>query len=142
MSSSLAQRLKAARHSRFVGRADELKLFESAIIPQKRDPILPGTGSALEYANAAPELPFHVLHIFGPGGVGKTTLLSQFTRICEQAQIPAIYIDARNIEPAPESFLSALRFVMNLTPNDSPFEVLASRRDAAGGGRGPATPRR
>src|SRR4028118_1411267 len=127
MSSSLADRLSAARHSRFVGRTEELKLFESAIFPQRRDLTVLGTASPSEYANASPELPFHVLHIFGPGGVGKTTLLSEFTRICKQAQIPALYIDARNIEPAPESFLSALRFVMNLTPNDSPLEVLASR---------------
>ncbi len=129
MSSSLAERLNAARHSRFVGRANELKLFESAILPQRDKPILEGTGSTPDDANAAIELPFHVLHIFGPGGVGKTTLLSQFTRICQQAQIPAIYIDARNIEPASESFLSALRFVMNLTPNDSPFQVLASKSE-------------
>ena len=127
MSSSLAERLSAARHSRFVGRADELKLFESAILPQRRDPIVPGTASASKQTNAATELPFHVLHIFGPGGVGKTTLLSEFTRICKQAQTPAVYIDARNIEPAPESFLSALRFLMNLTPNESPLEVLASK---------------
>src|SRR3569832_845196 len=129
MSSSLAERLNAARHSRFVGRANELKLFESAILPERDKPILEGTGSTPDYVNAATELPFHVLHIFGPGGVGKTTLLSQFTRICQQAQIPTIYIDARNIEPAPESFLSALRFVMNLTPNDSPFQVLASKSE-------------
>src|SRR4028118_2224298 len=129
MSSALAERLNAARHSRFVGRANELKLFESAILPQRDKPILEETGSTPDDANAAIELPFHVLHIFGPGGVGKTTLLSQFTRICQQAKIPAIYIDARNIEPAPESFLSALRFVMNLTPNDSPFQVLASKSE-------------
>ena len=127
MSSSLAERLSAARHSQFVGRIDELKLFESAIFPQQRDSILERTSSAPNYANAATELPFHVLHVFGPGGVGKTTLLSEFTRLCQQTQTSAIYIDARNIEPAPESFLSALRSVMNLTPNESPLQVLASQ---------------
>ncbi len=114
MSSSLAARLSAARHSRFVGRADELKLFESVVLP------------SLGCANAATDLPFHILYVYGPGGVGKTTLLSEFTRICEQAQIPALYIDARNLEPAPDSFLSGLRFVMNLTANESPLQVLTS----------------
>ena len=60
MSSSLAQRLSAARHSRFLGRADELKLFESAILPQRRDSTLlfengsaeQGKGSPPKQANA------------------------------------------------------------------------------------------
>jgi hypothetical protein len=112
MSSSLAERLSEARHSRFVGRALELKLFESVILPTR-------------HSADTVDLPFQVLHVFGPGGVGKTTLLSEFTRICEKAQTPTVSIDARNVEPAPESFLSALRFVMNLNPNDS-LPVLAA----------------
>jgi len=101
---SLADRLKVERQRRFVGRAPELNLFQSAI--------------------ASAELPFCVLHVFGPGGVGKTTLLGEFSRICQQFQIPLLYIDARNLEPAPESFLSALRFVLGLPPLESPLKVL------------------
>ena len=107
MSSGLAERLRAERHRRFVGRTRELNLFQSAI--------------------AAAELPFYVLHVFGPGGVGKTTLLGEFARLCEQAQIPVIYLDARNVEPVPESFLSALQLVMGLPPLDSPLQILASQ---------------
>lgn len=51
MSPSLADRLTEARHTRFVGRDRELGVFESAL--------------------RAEILPFYVLHIFGPGGVGK-----------------------------------------------------------------------
>jgi hypothetical protein len=107
MSSSLVDRLKAERHRRFVGRGRELNFFKSAI--------------------AAAELPFYVLHVFGPGGVGKTTLLIECARICEQAQIQVIFLDARNLEPAPESFLSALRLAMAVSPLESPLQVLASR---------------
>ena len=107
MSSYIAERLKAERHRRFVGRISELSLFQSAI--------------------TAAELPFYVLHVFGPGGVGKTTLLTEFTRMCEQIEVPTIYLDTRNVEPSPESFLSALRFVMDLPPLESPLQVLASR---------------
>ncbi len=107
MSSYLAGRLSAARHRQFIGRTPELDMFQSAI--------------------AAAELPFYVLHLFGPGGVGKTTLLGEFVQICEQAKIPPIYLDARNLEPAPESFLSALRFVMGLPPLDSPLQILGSQ---------------
>jgi hypothetical protein len=49
MFSRLAGRLSAARHSCFVGRASEQALFESAL--------------------AEAELPFHLLYVFGPGGV-------------------------------------------------------------------------
>ncbi len=106
MSSSLGERLRAERHRRFVGRVQELNIFQSAL--------------------TAAELPFHVLYVFGPGGVGKTTLLGEFTLICQQVQVQAIYLDLRNVEPTPESFLSALRFVMELPPLDSPLQVLTS----------------
>ena len=50
MSPSLADRLMEARHTRFVGRDGELSVFESAL--------------------RAEILPFYILHIFGPAGVG------------------------------------------------------------------------
>ncbi|MBV9389511.1 MAG: ATP-binding protein [Chroococcidiopsidaceae cyanobacterium CP_BM_ER_R8_30] len=106
MSSSLGDRLRAERHRRFVGRTHELELFQSAV--------------------SAAELPFYVLHIFGPGGIGKTTLLKEFLRYAEQAQLRTIYLDARNVEPTPDSFLSALRFAMGL-PSDSPLQALAAQ---------------
>jgi len=71
----------------------ELELFQSAI--------------------AASELPFHVLHVFGPGGVGKTSLLRQFIHICNSSETQLIYVDAR-IEPTAESLISALRTIMGL----------------------------
>lgn len=43
----LGDLLTMARRRRFVGRASEQKLFQTAL--------------------TAPELPFHVLHVFGPG---------------------------------------------------------------------------
>ncbi|MEP0874183.1 ATP-binding protein, partial [Trichocoleus desertorum AS-A10] len=103
---SLSEHLEAVRQQRFVGRTHERHLFESAL-------------------NRA-ELPFYVLHIFGPGGVGKTTLLGEFARLCEPAQVPVIQLDARNIEPSPESFLEALRFHLNLASTDSPLVALAA----------------
>jgi Cdc6-like AAA superfamily ATPase len=71
MSSELANRLNAERHRRFVGRTAELDIFRSAL--------------------AADELPFNVLYVFGPGGVGKTTLLREFVNACNEADIPASY---------------------------------------------------
>jgi hypothetical protein len=85
----LGERLRAARHARFVGRAAEKDFFSQAL--------------------SAPELPFAILHIFGPGGIGKTTLLQEYVMLCEQAGVPTIYLDARSIDPTPETFSDALR---------------------------------
>jgi hypothetical protein len=110
---SLAERLSTIRHHRFVGRTYELDLFRSTVITA--------------------ELPFQILYIFAPGGVGKTSLLEEFTRICEQVDIPALYMDARNIEPTSEGFLSTLRVTLarfserlSLTPTDFSLRTLAS----------------
>jgi hypothetical protein len=102
----LADKLTAARQRRFVGRASEQALFQSAL--------------------AASELPFQLLYIFGPGGVGKTTLLNSLESACEQAKAPHVRIDARNVEPSPDAFVGALRLTLNLAPADPPLpDVLA-----------------
>lgn len=104
MSSRLADRLSLARHRRFVGRAHERALFQAAI--------------------ATTDTPYCLLYVYGPGGVGKTTLLHEFTMLCEQAGIPAYSVDGRNIEPTPEGLLDALRRVLGLAPGHSPVEAL------------------
>ena len=94
MSPSLAEHLNQARHARFVGRDGELNQFTSAL--------------------RAEHLPFFVLHIFGPGGVGKTTLLQEFILAGGRQGAHTAYLDVRSVEPAPEPFLQALRFALNL----------------------------
>lgn len=106
---SLLERLSAERNRRFVGREREVGVFVDAL--------------------AQPELPFQILHVFGTGGVGKTTLMQQFSRICERLNISTIYVEARNIEAASESFLSTLRSLMKLNQSDSPLNVLAQRQE-------------
>lgn len=101
----LADRLSAARQRRFVGRAAERALFQSAI--------------------TAAELPFQILHVYGPGGVGKTTLLHEFATICQQASRPVIYVDARYLDPAPAPFTQALLTALGAAPV-SGIEALAS----------------
>src|SRR3712207_4371863 len=105
MSPELSNRLIAERHSRFVGRTAELGTFRSAL--------------------AADELPFNVLYVFGPGGVGKTTLLREFVNACKEAGIPASYVDARNLEPSPDAFVGALSSTLGLASRERPFEALA-----------------
>lgn len=116
--STLAERLRAVRQRQFVGRFEERDLFEAAF--------------------GAAELPFAVLHLHGPGGVGKTTLLSEFERIAAQAQALAVRLDARNIDASPEGFVFALALGLGLelgearpigaeAPRLSPQEALLER---------------
>lgn len=103
----LGERLRAARHARFVGRSVEKALFSQAL--------------------AAPELPFAILHVFGPGGIGKTTLLQEFAMLCEQAGVPSVYLDARSIDATPESFSDALSRMLGTTPSQDISAVIAER---------------
>lgn len=104
----LADRLSAERRRKFAGRIAEKDLFRSAL--------------------AANEPPFNVLHVFGSGGVGKTTLLRGFAGICEEAGVPVSYVDARDVEPSPDSFSGVVWSALGLADQDSPFEALESQR--------------
>jgi replication-associated recombination protein RarA len=80
---TVADRLRGARRRGFVGRAAELELFRAAV--------------------DAPEPPFSILWICGPGGVGKTTLLGALAAGRE----PAI-VDLRAVEPSPPAFAAVV----------------------------------
>lgn len=105
MEGSLEDRLSAARRDLFVGRAAEQRLFQSAL--------------------EAARLPFCILHIFGPGGVGKTTLLHELSALCRSVALPVLALDARHIEPSADAFLDALRLALDLAPDDSPIRHMA-----------------
>ncbi len=104
MDARLSERLSAARLRRFVGRDAERELFLSAL--------------------QAAEMPFYVLHIYGAGGIGKTTLLRVFASTCKPAQ--AIYLDGRSIDPNPAVFVEALSAAMGLEAHKDPLQALAA----------------
>src|SRR5262245_370779 len=107
MSSRLVNRLTLARHARFVGRADEKELLEAAL--------------------REPTLPFYVLYIYGPGGIGKTTLMREYAFLCDTLHALAILIDARHLETSPQAFLDALRSGLGVAQEVSPFDALAAQ---------------
>jgi RecA/RadA recombinase len=109
MSSRLIDHLNSARRRRFIGRSAELALFSDAL--------------------AAAEPPFFVLYVHGPGGVGKTTLLTQFVRQAQEAGVTAVALDARNLEPTPAAFQGNLCLTLGIDPGQSPVEALAQRLD-------------
>ncbi|MDX1547524.1 MAG: hypothetical protein R3247_11080 [Rhodothermales bacterium] len=110
MGSRLAERLRAARLRRFVGRDAEQALFTSAL--HAADP------------------PFFVLHIYGPGGIGKTTLLRALSASCADAGAQALRLDGRHLDPNPVGFIAALRGALDLPGAADPLAVLqnAGRR--------------
>ena len=104
MCARLADRLEDVRRATFVGRIDEKEIFAQAL------------------ANSS----FVLLHIYGPGGVGKTTLLREMNALCPSQNTRVVWLDAREIEPSPESFLYALASRLELPENQSPTEFLAT----------------
>jgi predicted AAA+ superfamily ATPase len=93
-SRTLGSRLLSARRRRFVGRESECALLRSSL--------------------TEPEPNFALLHVYGPGGVGKTTLLGEFARTAGEVGASAVQLDARNIDPSPDGFVLALRLVLGL----------------------------
>ena len=104
---TVSERLTTGRHQQFIGREPERLLFEKAI--------------------AAPVLPFLLLHIYGPGGIGKSALLREFAAQCQQAQVAVVTLEARDIEPSPASFLAALRQALALPDDADPAAFLAAQ---------------
>ena len=88
MGRTLAARLAAAREQGFVGRAVELDLLRDAL------------------AGETP--PFAVLHLHGPGGVGKTALLQRFAREARAAAREPILVDGHAVEASAEAFTAAV----------------------------------
>lgn len=109
MTARLANRLTQARRQRFVGRRAELELFRAALSRDVPD--------------------FAVLHLYGPGGMGKTTLLREFARIAEEANHTHILLDGRHLDASPAGFLTALQMALTLPPEQSPLEALATLPD-------------
>jgi len=107
---ALADRLRAARHAHFVGRTTERERFDAAL--------------------AADPPPFAVLHVWGPGGVGKTALLRAFEAACHQRGVPSRYLDLREIDPSPDAFAAALGA---RDAGDAPRVLLLDTAEAAPG---------
>ena len=107
MSSRIADRLKSERRRFFVGRTAEKRLLATALT--RADP------------------PFFVLFVYGPGGVGKTTLLHELALDARELGADATYLDLRNVEATPGAFAAGLALALGGSPQDNPADLLHSR---------------
>ena len=85
---TLGELLASGRRRRFVGRGSEIELFQVAL--------------------DSSEPPFRLLHIYGPPGIGKTTLLYLCAELATDAGAIVVRLDARDLLPSPTAVLEAL----------------------------------
>lgn len=95
----LAARLRTVRRRAFVGRQSERELFRSAL--------------------AADVPPFAVLHVHGPGGIGKTALLDQLVEDARGAGWDPARLDGREVQPSPAGFQTALAATLDVGPDEA-----------------------
>lgn len=88
LTDTLRSRLADAHHDRYVGRVPELTLFADLL--------------------TAEPPPVHVVHVYGPGGIGKTSLLDEVVRLADAAGAAVARVDGRDIDPLPDAFASAV----------------------------------
>ena len=101
--------LASRRRNRFVGRTPELELFRVAL--------------------GSPEPPFVLLHVHGPPGIGKTTLLDVFAAIAADADAAVVRLDGRDLAPSATAVLRVLGETLDLPVDDGAISA------PPGGGR-------
>ncbi|MEV6490763.1 ATP-binding protein [Actinoplanes sp. NPDC051633] len=101
--------LASRRQRRFVGRTAEVELFRSAL--------------------DSAEPPFLVLHVHGPPGVGKTSLLDVCADLATGAGARPVRLDGRDLIPSPSAVLEVLGEVLDVPDGDGAIG------EPSGGGR-------
>lgn len=95
---TIGSQLERARQRRFVGRRYELELFQSAL--------------------TAAQPPYSVIHVHGPGGVGKTSLLARFSAAAAAESVPVASVDVLHCGPSPAGLACGIRRALALSDDD------------------------
>jgi hypothetical protein len=100
------------RRRRFVGRSAEIELFRAAL-------------------EDATDPPFSLLHVHGPGGGGKSSLVQAFGAIAADAGATVARLDGRDLEASPPSVLEALGEVLAIPADGGPIAPAPHPTDVA-----------
>ena len=91
---TLGDQLRNFEEQLFIDRPQELELFQQAL-------------------HGAPRH-WHILNIYGPGGIGKSTLLDGYRRLSEQHGTPYLYFDASDFDAHPARFVQRCATLLQL----------------------------
>jgi hypothetical protein len=83
----LGELVDRERHRGFVGRDQELASFDEAVSGRS---------------------PWRVLFVYGPGGIGKTTLLHEMRTRASAAGRHVVLVDGREVDASPQGFADAV----------------------------------
>ena len=93
MMSSFGEEIRRLEESFFVGRKMELIIFRNFVYNKENKE--------------------RILNISGTGGIGKSSLLDQFRRICDQEGIPFFLLDCLDFTKTPQGFALRLLAMLN-----------------------------
>ncbi len=102
---TIADRLSHVAGTSFVGRDEELTQLRVAI--------------------EAPELPFVVAFVHGPGGIGKSSLIRAICHLAGPG-VRTVVLDCRDIEPTPHGFLAALGTALGASQAEAELDGLVA----------------
>jgi hypothetical protein len=103
----LGDLLRSRRLDRFVGRAAEIEIFQAAL-----DSV---------------DVPFSLLYVHGPGGVGKSALLDVLASRAEQAHEHVVRLDGRDLPVMAAAVLDVLGASLDVPEGDGPIGSSAGR---------------
>jgi hypothetical protein len=108
---SVSDRLAEAARRSFVGRQAELDLLRAAA--------------------AADELPFMVAFVHGPGGIGKSRLVTAAAGALGP-DVRVVMLDGREVEPTPRGWLTALGAALGVDRREPDLELVVDALRGAG----------
>lgn len=91
---NLGERLERERARRFVGRKEELELIRTRLAAARSGPDMPNLFSAL--------------WVYGPGGIGKSSLLATYAHAARGAGFAVAEVDCGRVTPSPEAIRTAV----------------------------------
>ena len=80
----------------------------------------------------SPEPPFVLLHLHGPPGIGKTSLLEVFAGLAADAGATVVRLDGRDLVPSAPAVLQVLGQVLERPDGEATIAWTARRRSSGG----------